>query len=90
MRKMMLGLMLGAAAGVVALMMRELEESGILEQGEDPLDAIKSRVEAELAEQRRRLETAIEVGRRAAERRQRELWAELNLPAPDDEETQTA
>ncbi|RME12774.1 MAG: hypothetical protein D6802_03335 [Ardenticatenia bacterium] len=88
MRKVMLGLMLGAAAGVVALMMRELEESGVLDRSDDPVEAIKLRVEEELAEQRRRLEAAIEAGRRAAERRQRELWAELNLPAPDGESAQ--
>lgn len=88
MRKVMLGLMLGAAAGVVALMVRELEESGVLAEGEDPVGALKARLEEELAEQRRRLEAAIEAGRRAAERRQRELWAELHLPAPDGDGTQ--
>lgn len=46
----------------------------------NPLRLIQKNIEA----QRQRLRDAIEIGKRAAEERQRELWDELELPQPDE------
>lgn len=45
----------------------------------NPLRLLQKNIEV----QRERLRAAVEIGKRAAEERQRELWAELDLPAPD-------
>lgn len=46
----------------------------------NPLRLIQKNLEA----QRERLRAAVEIGKRAAEERQRELWAELELPQPTE------
>lgn len=46
----------------------------------NPLRLIQKNMEA----QRERLRAAVEIGKQAAEERQRELWAELELPRPTE------
>ena len=86
-----LGLALGAAAVILLAPSPETEARARLRvrterfaSGEEtPVGAVKGFADS----QRSKLEDAIEAGRRASAQRQRELWAELNLPPPDDAAT---
>lgn len=86
MKRFLLGVLIGSIVTWLIKVDDETREE-LLERTDElaagrtnPLRLIQKNIEA----QRERLRAAVEIGRRAAEERQRELWAELELPSPDE------
>lgn len=88
MKRLVVGVMMGAAlgAGIAFLVKADEETREHLLEKTDELAAGRTNplrlMQQNLQAQRERLRDAIEVGKRVAEDRQHELWAELELPEP--------
>ena len=91
-----IGALLGAAVGAGVTWLVQVDDATreeLLERTDElaagrtnPLRLIQKNLEL----QRERLQEAIEVGKRAAEARQRELWSELELPEPEEADEREA
>lgn len=85
MKRFLVGLLVGGAT-VWLMKVDDKTREELLDRTDElaagrtnPLRLLQKNIEA----QRERLRAAVEIGKRAAEERQRELWAELELTRPD-------